>query len=268
MKTVFITGTSSGLGKAAVKLFHDKGWYVIATMRNIEKAGDFDGWARVTVLSLDISDLAQIEAAIRQAIQSGGVDVVINNAAFANIGPLESVTDEQLQQQINTNLLGAIRVTKAFIPHFRKRKSGTFINITSIAGFVTFPFSSLYHTSKFGMEAFSEGVSYELAPFGIKVKTVAPGFIWSAFGGNTVITTAEPYQDALGHFEEVAGTMMDPSKVGTSPEEMAALVYDALMDESDRLHYIAGADARQTYDRRQEIGAEALRIEMAAVFLG
>lgn len=268
MKTIFITGTSSGLGKAAVKLFHDKGWNVIATMRDVNKAKDLEELEGVTVLPLDVSDPVQIIAAVDRAIQSGGVDVVINNAAFANIGPLESVTEEQLQKQINTNLLGTIRITKAFIPHFREKQSGAFVNITSIAGLVTFPFSCLYHTTKFGVEAFSEGVSYELAPFGIKVKTVAPGFIHSDFGANAVITTSEPYQEALDHFAKVAATQMDPDKIGTNPEAMAVIVYNALMDESDSVHYIGGDDAQQTYKRRQEIGVEASRREMAKVFLG
>src|SRR5579863_1889808 len=177
MKTIFITGTSSGLGKAAVQLFHNKGWNVIATMRDTSKANDFDALERVTVLPLDITDLQQINATVTQAISLGPIDAVLNNAAYGTIGPLESVTDDSLVKQIDTNLLGAIRVTKAFIPHFRSNKGGMFINITSIAGLVTFPFASLYHTVKSGMVAFSEGLSYELAPFGIGVKTIAPGFI-------------------------------------------------------------------------------------------
>lgn len=267
MKTVFITGTSSGLGKAAVKLFHDKGWNVIATMRNVDKAKDFEGLERVTVLPLDITDPVQIEETALQAIKSGGVDVVINNAAYGAVGPLESVTDEQLVQQINTNLLGAIRVTKAFIPHFREKKEGAFINITSIAGLMTFPYDSLYHTAKFGIEAFSEGLSYELALFGIKVKTVAPGFIWSDFGSNMVVTTLEPYQSTLDRYLQDVGSRMDPSKVGTSAEGIASIVYDALMDESDRMHYVAGADAQAMYDRYLEIGKEASRKEMGQAFL-
>jgi NAD(P)-dependent dehydrogenase (short-subunit alcohol dehydrogenase family) len=268
MKTVFITGTSSGLGKAAVELFHAKGWKVIATMRNLEKAKEFAHLKQVSVLPLDISDPEQIKKIASAAIEAGEVDVVINNAAYGAIGPLESVSEEQLQRQINTNLLGAIRITQAFIPHFRQKKSGTFLNITSIAGLVTFPFDSLYHTTKFGLQAFSEGLSYELAIFGIRVKTLAPGFIWSDFGNNAVVTTAEPYQEKFDHYIRVAGSMMDPAKAGTSPEGVAAIVYATVTDDSEQVHYIAGTDAQGMYDRRLTIGVEASIKEMDKVFLG
>lgn len=148
MKTIFITGTSSGLGKAAVHLFHSRGWNVIATMRNTDKGKDFEDLERVTVLPLDITDPEQIKTAVAQAVALGDVDVVVNNAAYGAIGPLESVSNEELLKQIDTNLLGAIRVTQAFIPHFREKKSGLFINVSSMAGFLTFPFASLYHSVK------------------------------------------------------------------------------------------------------------------------
>lgn len=268
MKTIFITGTSSGLGKAAVHLFHSKGWQVIATMRNIAKAKDFDNLERVTVLPLDITDSAQINKTVSQVINSWEVDVVLNNAAYGAIGPLEGINEDELQKQINTNLLGAIRVTQAFVPHFREKKSGLFVNITSIAGLVTFPFDSLYHTVKWGLEAFSEGLSYELAPFGIGIKTVAPGFIRTAFGDNMVITSSEPYQASFGRYMQTVTNMMDPTTSGSTPEEVAAVVYEAVTDGKDQIHYTAGADAKSMYERRLEIGAEAFRKEMTTVFLG
>jgi NAD(P)-dependent dehydrogenase (short-subunit alcohol dehydrogenase family) len=268
MKTIFITGTSSGLGKAAVNLFHSKGWRVIATMRNTAKAKEFEKLERVTVLPLDITNPAQIDAAVAQAIALGGVDVVLNNAAYGAIGPLESVREEQLMNQVNTNLLGAIRITQAFIPHFREKQSGLFVNITSIAGLITFPFDSLYHAVKWGLEAFSEGISYELAPFGIGVKTVAPGFIRSAFGDNMVVTTTEPYKALFDHYMQVVTCSMDPATQGSTPEEVAAVVYEAVTDGKDQVHYTAGTDAKAMYERRLEIGGEAYRREMSTLFLG
>jgi NAD(P)-dependent dehydrogenase (short-subunit alcohol dehydrogenase family) len=267
MKTIFITGTSSGLGEAAVHLFHSKGWNVIATMRNTQKA-NFNHLERVTMLPLDITDPEQISAIVAQVTASHPVDVVLNNAAYGAIGPLESVTEEQLIKQVDTNLLGAIRVTKSFIPYFREKKGGMFINITSIAGLVTFPFDSLYHTVKWALEAFSEGVSYELAQFNIAVKTVAPGFIRTAFGSNMVVTSAAPYQEQLDKYMGVVAGMMDPNTSGSTAEEIAAVVYEAVTDGKDQVHYTAGADSTATHQRRLEIGAEASRKEMAALFLG
>jgi NAD(P)-dependent dehydrogenase (short-subunit alcohol dehydrogenase family) len=267
MKTIFITGTSSGLGKAAVHLFHSKGWNVIATMRNIDKA-DFEALENITVLPLDITDPEQIKNTINKAISLGNIDVVLNNAAYGAIGPLESVTEDVLQKQINTNLLGAIRVTQAFVPHFREKRSGLFINITSIAGLITFPLDSLYHAVKWGLHGWSEGMSYELAHFGIGIKTVAPGFIRTEFGSNMIITSSEPYQELMNGYMQTVSSMMDPQSSGSTAEEIAQVVYEAATDGKDQVHYTAGADSKQMSDRRLEVGAEASVKEMATLFLG
>ncbi|KAA2245382.1 SDR family oxidoreductase [Chitinophaga agrisoli] len=267
MKTIFITGTSSGLGKAAVRLFHNNGWKVIATMRDTTKAS-FDDMEHVTVLPLDIADPAQINAIVAQVIAAGEIDVVLNNAAYGAMGPLEGLSEEQLRKQVDTNLLGAIRITQAFVPHFRNKKSGLFVNITSIAGLVTFPFDSIYHAVKFGLEGFSEAMSYELAPWGISIKTVAPGFIRTAFASNIVHTPAAPYQDLMDRYMGVVTGMMDPNTSGSTPEEVAAVVYEAVTDGKKKVHYTAGADAKGMYERRLEVGPEASREEMGALFLG
>jgi NAD(P)-dependent dehydrogenase (short-subunit alcohol dehydrogenase family) len=268
MKTIFITGASSGLGKAAVQLFHSRGWNVIATMRNTDKGKEFDGMEGVTVLQLDIAQPEQIKTSVAAAIALNDIDVVLNNAAYGAVGPLESVTDEQLLKQVDTNLLGAIRVTQAFVPHFRVKKSGLFINITSMAGFSTFPFASLYHAVKFGMEGWTEGLSYELAPFGIGVKAVAPGFIRSDFGSNMVITSAEPYQGLMDQYLGVLAKLSADPKAGSTPEEIAEIVYEAATDGKDQLHYRAGTDSQDLHERRLQIGAEASRKETSALFLG
>lgn len=267
MKTVFITGTSTGLGSAAVRLFHSKGWKVIATMRNTEKGNIFSDLEGVELLKLDITNQGQIKNAVADAIALGNVDVVLNNAAYGAIGPLESMTDDQLIKQIDTNLLGAIRITQAFIPHFRVRKEGLFINITSIAGLVTFPFDSMYHAVKYGMQGWSEGMSYELSQFGIGIKTVAPGFIRTAFASNVEITSTEPYQQYIDKYMDALSHVMDPRTSGSTAEEVAEIVYEAATDGKDQVHYTAGADCKAMYARRLEIGPELWRGEMAATFL-
>lgn len=110
-KTIFITGASTGLGNAAAKLFQSKGWNVIATMRSHEKDTELSALSNVTVLPLDVTDLAQIQSTAKKAIEQG-VDVVFNNAGYGLIGPLEALSDEQIVKQLNTNLLGVIRVTR------------------------------------------------------------------------------------------------------------------------------------------------------------
>lgn len=121
-KTIFITGSSSGLGRATAKLFASKGWSVIATMRNPEKETEINKPAGVALLPLDITDLKQIESTVKKAIEMSEVDVVFNNAGYGLAGPLEGLTDEQIVRMVNTNLLGTIRTTKAFVPLFQGKE--------------------------------------------------------------------------------------------------------------------------------------------------
>ena len=150
MKTIFITGASSGLGKATAKLFHEQGWNVIATMRNPEKETELSNLKNVTLLPLDVTNYDQIQNTVQKALDFGDIDVVFNNAGYGLIGPLESFNDDQITKQLNTNLLGVIRVTNAFIPYFRERKSGLFISTTSIGGLISFPFRICISCNKMG----------------------------------------------------------------------------------------------------------------------
>lgn len=161
-KTILITGSSSGLGRATAKLFSSKGWKVIATMRNPDKETELDKLAGVVLLPLDVTEPKQIKATVDKAVTMGGVDVVFNNAGYGMAGPLEGLTDEQIVRMVDTNMMGAIRTTKAFIPYFRERRAGLFINTTSIGGLITVPFNSMYHATKWALEGWSESMAFEL----------------------------------------------------------------------------------------------------------
>src|SRR5882724_11424357 len=127
MKTIFITGASTGLGKATAKLFASKGWNVIATMRKPENEKELTAISNITLLPLDVTNAEQVKTTAEKAIAMSNIDVVFNNAGYGLLGPLESTTDEQLKRQLDTNLLGVIRVTQAFIPYFREKQKGLFI---------------------------------------------------------------------------------------------------------------------------------------------
>jgi NAD(P)-dependent dehydrogenase (short-subunit alcohol dehydrogenase family) len=267
MKTIFITGASSGLGKAAVKLFAARGWKVIATMRRPEKEEELAGIDNVTLLPLDVTDPEQIDAAVKTAIALGKIDVVFNNAGYGLMGPLEAISDAQIGRQLDTNLLGVIRIIQAFTPHFRESGSGLFITTTSIGGHVAFPFSSLYHATKWALEGFSESLSFELRPFGIGVKTIAPGGIATDFAGRSLdLAKHEAYQGAFDHM--VTTAFKDWGSRFSTAEDIAEVVYTAATDGEDRVHYVAGPDANALYARRMEIGAEAARKEIGQTFLG
>ncbi|NNC75550.1 MAG: SDR family NAD(P)-dependent oxidoreductase, partial [Acidimicrobiia bacterium] len=139
-KTIFITGASTGLGRATAQLFAERGWNVVATMRRPEGGADLAEHDRITVLQLDVTVPEQIADATKKALELGGIDVLFNNAGYGLAGPLEGTSDEQLMRQINTNLVGVLRLTKAFIPHLREKGEGAVITTTSIGGHVALPY--------------------------------------------------------------------------------------------------------------------------------
>lgn len=263
MKTIFITGTSSGLGKATVKLFSTNNWNVIATMRNPEKEAELNLLPNVTLLQLDVTNPQEIQNVVNQVTSAGTIDAVLNNAGYALTGPLESYSEEQIIKQINTNQLGTILVTKAFIPHFRKNKSGIFLTTTSIGGLVSFPLNSVYHATKWALEGFSESLSFELKPFNVFVKTISPGGIKSDFMGKADIITNESYN---AMFQKMID-MFSHGLPGSEPEQIAQIVYEATTDGKDQLRYVAGNDAVSTYERRVAIGSEDFHKEIMQQFL-
>ncbi len=264
MSTIFITGASSGLGKATAKLFAAKGWKVIATMRRPENETELTGLENVTLLPLDVADVNQIKEVAKKATEMG-VDIVLNNAGFGLGGPLESYTNEQILEQMNTNLLGVIRVTQAFVPYFRARKSGMFLTTTSIGGIIAFPFYSVYSATKWGVEGFCESLSFELNQFGISVKTISPGGIRSNFRGNQALTKNDAYTPLV---EQMTNKFMQGKTptVVSEPEAIAAVIYEAATDGKDQLRYQAGPDAVSYVSMRQRLGAEGFRHYLAELF--
>lgn len=180
---------------------------------------------------------------------------------------MEGTTDEQLVQEIDTNLLGVMRVTQAFIPHFREKQAGLFITTTSIGGLVAFPFNSVYHATKWALEGWSESLSFELAPFGIGVKTVSPGGIKTDFAGRSLVRTQhEAYEDQL---DKVIATFGDPDRQlnYSTAEQIAEVVYEAATDGKTQLRYVAGDDAKVLYAQRLQVGDEAFREGIKSRFL-
>jgi NAD(P)-dependent dehydrogenase (short-subunit alcohol dehydrogenase family) len=267
-KTIFITGSSSGLGRATAKLFASKGWKVIATMRSPDKETELNKLAGVVLLPLDVTDPKQIKEAVDKAVTLGGVDVVFNNAGYGMAGPLEGLTDEQIVRMVDTNMMGAIRTTKAFIPHFRERRAGLFINTTSIGGLITVPFNSMYHATKWALEGWSESMVFELKQFGIGLKTVEPGGMKTDFFTRSFDTGRHEAYDEL--VEKVMSVITDPKQMETysSPGQIAEVVYEAATDGKDQLRYVAGEDAKATYAMRLQVGDEVFRKAIEQQFFG
>lgn len=255
MKTIFITGASSGLGKETAKLFQKNGWQVIATMRNPEKEQELSVLENVSIHQLDITETENIDSLVNELTENYKIDLVLNNAGYGLIGPLESLTEGQITKQINTNLLGVIAVTKAFLPYFRNQKSGGFINITSSFGLLGFPTCSVYSATKFAVDGFSESLAYELAGFGISVKMVAPGGIKTDFATRSMDVGQHPaYEHIVAKVSE--GYSPEQLENYTEAIAIAKVIYQAAIDGKDQLRYVAGEDAIELYKERTEQGAE------------
>ncbi len=266
-RTIFITGASTGLGRATALLFAGKGWKVIATMRNPDKEADLAATPGVTVLALDVTDPAQIREAADKALALGPVDVLFNNAGYGLAGAFEGATDEQIVNELNTNLLGVMRVTKTFLPAMRERRSGVILTTTSIGGLVAFPFNSVYHATKWGLEGWSESLAFELEPFGIRVRTVAPGGIATDFASRSLVFTPHAaYMDAIG---KTMAAFRNPNRgPASSAEHIADCVYEAVMDDTDQVTFVAGEDAKATYATRLRLGVQAAHAAIRQMFLG
>lgn len=267
-RTIFITGSSTGLGRATALLFASRGWKVIATMRNPDKETELGQVAGVTVLPLDVTNPDQIRETARKALALGPIDVLFNNAGYGMAGAFEGAADDELVREIETNLLGVMRVTQAFLPALREAGQGVIVTTTSIGGLVTFPFNAVYHATKWGLEGWSESLAYELEPFGIRVKTVAPGGIATDFASRSLVFTPHPaYDAAIG---KMMAAFSDPARRanGSTAEQIAEVVYEAATDETDRVCFVAGVDAKATYAQRLNAGIDTFRAGIKKAFLG
>ncbi|MDT0678776.1 SDR family oxidoreductase [Autumnicola musiva] len=260
MKTIFITGASSGIGKASAKFFQENGWNVIATMRTPEKETELTQLENVTFLPLDITNTEQIQSTVKKAISLHDIDVVLNNAGYGLFGAMEALSNKQITQQVNTNLIGTMQVAQTFIPYFREKKNGLFITVTSIAGLMAYPFGSVYHATKWALEGWSESLSIELSMFNIGVKTISPSGTNTNFSGSSLDLGSHVVYDET--IQKTLGGFSSPS----TPEEIAEIIYEAATDNKDHLRYLAGENAQQRYARRLEIGPEAFRKEIKEWF--
>jgi len=241
-KTVLITGTSSGIGKATVIEFAKMGWNVIATQRNPENEMDFDKFQNVKLYSLDVTNLQSIQNTISQAqIEFGSIDVVVNNAGYGVDGAFEAMSDEIIEKQFNTNVFGLMRVTREAIKHMRPNGGGTIIQISSMGGKITFPLYSIYHATKFAVEGFTESIHYELAQFNIKMKLIEPGPIVTDFYGRSrqfiKPTDTNQYDGFIQKFNDAAEKVL---KDAEGPEVVAKIIYKSATDNNSQMRYAVG----------------------------
>lgn len=258
MQTIFITGASSGFGKETAKLFQSKGWNVIATMRSPEKEQELTQLENVLVVALDVQNENSIKTAVQKGIEEfGKIDALLNNAGFAVMGVFETATEAQIQNQFDVNVFGMMRTTKAVLPFMRTNSKGVIVNISSVAGRVGLPFASIYESSKFAVEGFSESLNFELSNFGIKIKIIEPGSSQTNFGNARKSTANEisDYNSFLAKFFENYPKKTALYKTAT-PKEVAETIYNAVTDKSNKLRYVIGEDCQFFVDTKDKNSEE------------
>lgn len=240
-KTILITGTSSGYGKATAELFLSRDWNVIATMRRPD-AADFAGpRERLRVLPLDVTDEWSIGALIDAV---GPVDVLVNNAGVGGVGAFEAMPMSLIRQLIETNTIGVMAMCQAIIPQMRARRSGRIVNVTSSATLGAFPLAAAYTGSKQAIEGFTGSLAHELGHFGVQVKLVEPGYApTTRFGANAIVPVEELLPDEYADFARPILAAFARPAMTTKENDVAEAIWDAVHDTTGKLHFPAGADA-------------------------
>jgi len=267
-KTILITGASTGIGKASARFFFNRGWNVIATMRNPAaetelSQGVYKQSNRLKCIQLDVCDLNSIQTAFNEAITYfGKIDVVVNNAGYGLTGVFEGMTRAQIERQFQTNVFGLMDVSRMALQHFREFESAdnlardcVLINIASVAGRTAVPLYSIYHATKWAVEGFTESLQFECAKMenpaaghpapNVRVKLIEPGVVLTDFYIRSA-DRAEPEKTpgVYSEYERRVRSLMDRrSNRGSKPEDVAAAIYRAATDESKRLRYPVGWDA-------------------------
>ncbi len=237
-KVVFITGGSSGIGKAIGEYLSKKGYNVFGTSRNPEKITN----SQFPLLKMDVNDTESINAGIDQLLETAGkIDVVVNNAGIGITGPIEETPESEIRNAFKTNFLGPINVIKAVMPQMRKQGYGHVINITSIAGYMGLPYRGIYSATKAALEITIEAMRMETLQFGIKMTNVAPGdFATNIAAGryHAPVLENSPYKNDYGNTLKMMNEHVDN---GGDPIKMAKAVHQIIESKNPKIHYKVGA---------------------------
>ncbi len=274
-KTVLITGCSSGFGKLAAMTFHEKGWNVIATMRSPEKEAELTGLDDVLVTRLDVTDAGSIKQGVEEGVgRFGTIDVLVNNAGYGGHTLFEQATDEAVRAMYETNVFGVMNVTRAVLPLMRKQRGGCIINVTSMAGMMGAPTISVYASTKFAVEGYTEAMAFEYRPLNIMVKSVAPGaYPTTRFNANTDDCLNSGGEELSAHahklyehLQAVAAQMATQGGTEADPQEVADKIYECATSETP-VHNPIGADAEMLAEMMGAASRQAFLDKMEGMLL-
>jgi len=271
MATVLITGCSSGFGLLTTLRLGRLGHRVVATMRTpardeVLSRAVRDETLPVAILALDVCDAAQVTDVVgRVQREHGALDVLINNAGVELRSSIEDADEADIRRQFDTNVFGAVRMVQAVLPAMRERRAGTIVNVSSIAGLVSRPYGGFYAASKHALEAISEALHYEVAPFGIRVALIEPGqyatrLLDNAWNGRR-FTPASPYWERSALFDERIKRLV-PEGQRADPDEVARMMCEAALGEQPGLRRLAGGDAQMIAGAHRQLDFEAFEHSM------
>lgn len=239
-RTILITGTSSGYGKATAEQFLSRGWDVLATMRRPDPSL-FGGIDRLRVLPLDVTSPDSIASLFKSV---GPIDVLVNNAGLGGVGAFEAMSMTLIRQLIETNTIGVMAMCQAVIPQMRERQSGTIINVTSSVALGEFPLAAAYTATKQAIEGFSASLAHELGYFGVRVKLVEPGYApTTRFGANAIVPVSELLPGGYADFAQPILQAFAHPALTTTESDVAEAIWQAVHDTENQLRFPAGADA-------------------------
>lgn len=259
-KTVLVTGCSSGIGYATCLVFARNNFATYGSVRDLSKAERIQEIINkeklpLKIIRLDVNEDESIRIAIQKIISdSGGIDILINNAGYGMFGPIEEISIKKIKEQFETNFFGTIRLIKAIVPIMRKQRNGTIVNISSMVGRFGVPLNAAYVSSKFALEGLSESISFELEEFGIKVILVEPGVIQTDFFHNLKIEgndTKSPYFKLMDkRIGFLKGSMKNSV---SSSDQVANIILHAVNSRDPDMRYVIGIDATNSIHMRNSL---------------
>lgn len=247
MKMVLITGATAGIGRDVALTLAKRGYRVYATGRREDALAELrasGGGANLVAFALDVTDPASIAAAaarIDVETDGQGVDVLINNAGYGQMGPIEGVSDALVRKQYETNVFGLLNVTRAFVPKMRARGAGRVINVSSVGGRFTAPFMGVYTSTKYAVESLSDALRIELSAFGVDVVLIEPGYIRTNFGDTSMAGLSEAMVGTpWAHLLDRASTVMARfDATGSAPSVVSTAILKAIEARRPRARYFA-----------------------------
>lgn len=265
-----VTGSSSGIGFETSLLLARKGVYTYATMRNLSKSEEILNYAKkenlpLETLVLDVIDARSISNAMQKIInERGRIDVLVNNAGYSLLGPLEQLQINEIKDVFETNFFGVIKLIQSVLPTMRKQRYGRIINVSSVAGRIGFPLSSAYVSSKFALEGLTESLRYEVQKFGIHAVLIEPGVIKTNFANNLRVgKNVKTLQDTEGinsPYAEITekriSALRPRIEKGLPPSKVAEVIVEAVMSDNPEARYLVGQDALKTIEKRNNISDE------------